>query len=93
MEVSLPGLKCLDNCLQDSSLVVDFQENSRFFVGRLSAQRREISEDATEIDSCSLAALLRLLVIRELFELLFPFYSQTSFLSWKKKRCFVMFTL
>ena len=40
-----------------------------------------------------LAAWLRLLIKRELIELLFAFFSHTSYLRWKQKKCFVMLML
>ena len=53
----------------------------------------QISQDAMGSDSCCLAAWLRLLIKRELIELLFAFFPHTSYLRWKQKKCFVMLML
>ena len=61
--------------VRDSSLVRDLYENSKWFGGRLSRSKIcQISQGAMGSDSCCLAAWLRLLIKRELIELLFAFF-------------------
>ena len=80
--------------VQDSRLVRDLSENSKLFGGRLSRSKIcQISQDAMGSDSCCLSAWLRLLMKRELIELLFAFFSPTCYLRWKQKKCFVMLML
>ena len=80
--------------VQDSRLVRDLKENLKLFGGRLSRSKIcQISQDAMGSDSCCLAAWLRLLLKRELIELLFAFFPHTSYLRWKQKKCFVILML
>ena len=52
-----------------------WSENSKLFGGRLSRSKIcQISQDAMGSDSCCLSAWLRLLIKRELIELLFAFF-------------------
>ena len=70
-KVEVPG----QLLVRDSSLVRDLYENSKWFGGRLSRSKIcQISQGAMGSDSCCLAAWLRLLIKRELIELLFAFF-------------------
>ena len=68
--------KCLDNCwCEIQAWSETWSENGKLFRGRLSRSKiGQISQDATGSDSYCLAAWLRLLIKRELIELLFAIF-------------------